>query len=146
MKTLLLSGVLCLGLAGYPGTSLADTAAPADAQQARWASLILGTWSSDSTLPEGRIQGTTTYSPDGLFEGNMLVHTKGRRIIMRFMGKWQLENGHLVTSLISVTPPLLPLETVYRDQVISINADKIITRNEDGETEEQTRVSASPLP
>lgn len=146
MKTLLLSGVLCLVLAGYPGTSLADTAAPADAQQARWASLILGTWSSDSTLPEGRIQGTTTYSSDGLFEGNMLVHTKRRRIIMRLMGKWQLENGYLVTSLISVTPPLLPLETVYRDQVISINADKIITRNEDGETEEQTRVSASPLP
>ena len=124
------------------GTSEPPAAAPAAAGSAvgedgRLSRLLVGSWESN----EQGVAGIETYFPDGTSSGTMTTTLdSGEPLVVTLRSTWRVEGKTIRERVTESKPAVVPVGTAWADEIITLDGEKLVTRDEEGELETRRRV------
>ena len=105
--------------------------------------LLIGKWRIMLNDRDSKLDAVDEYLPDGKVIQKGKLTAAGKRININMESTWKVENGKLISSLVSIKPKgMLPIGLTTADTVISIDKVKFVFRDDKtGERQTYYRVS-----
>ncbi len=93
--------------------------------------LLIGKWRITLSNNNTKLVAVDEYLPDGKARQKGVLTVANRRMNIQMESTWKIENGKLISSLVSITPKgMMPVGLTTTDTVISIDKEKFVLRGE----------------